>query len=412
MSIFSANGSLLAPLLPWHPSAHPYSDISTAQACFGQIACLPCPIAKPFYGQWYFDAITRLGIIAIVAIVFLAGLLLVYTCLPKSATTCNVHTASIAICSIVFCTAFTFSLTESELAATGCYDDITFAVGSRVKRCAASGFLYVFGVIGQRMGFLLWALDTHLAVVYSKKLYERQWIPALVSLGVPLIFALSGIKYQQFIIGPSCQPALGKPQLWIIKVPYAVIDLLTALIQLGTFAGIAWRFSRMPLDGSQSTTSSASHMPIVRTAKLFWRPIVLTTLNLLGTLLFISAFYFAPSAYDDDGRLSKAYADLAPKWVKCIAENQDRPDVCSTIYHSVFKYDIYAGGYFFVIAFSILFVVIMLKPDEMWTLLVRQKRHRDLEMRVVSKPKKHSTPETDWSATVAVTDPVVYAPKT
>ena len=374
--------SIPRPFIPFHEVADPtYNDAFAGRACIGN-NCIPCPVIRHTWGEKFVKILVRQSWLAVIVVVLQVLLLLTYAKRPQWVTNRTVHTISLTFLWIALFSSSLFTLTESQFDKTACYDDITAASGLHNWRCGISGFLWLVGCQGSRMWMVLWAFDTHLQVIWDKQVRQK-WVWLVAGFGVPLSLGFAGVPWQQFALGPTCQPETGKPLLYLVEVPYVVLDLLSGMIQVATLVGIVYRLSRhMARDGHsrRSLAARARHAlaaPIVKSIQLFWRPLVLVFSNTTSTLLIVAGLYSSPVAKTRSGVIPDAWRPTLLAWYDCVLENQDDMSQCSHIILKKLNYGLYLHGLMYIpFLYAVFFDLVLIR----WELLIvafhdRQKRH-------------------------------------
>lgn len=367
----------------WNSTWEPYPGANAYRSCVGDL-CLSCPTDHNLFGEGYTALQLGYPILAIISIVLMLALLTIYMTIPKNRTSRNVFTCGHAISNIIFCMAFLFSINEEQRAKTGCYDNLVRATGLRVPRCAASGMLFVFGVLSTRYWLAMWIAELHFKIVWGRSLFkQRIWIPVAVATIVPLALACIALPYYEYNTGGMCMPRLGTPILLLLELPLAFSEGIAAILQIWTFGKI---FSILLEKRESSSMNSADtskmtyrermarkvsiplNTPLLSALKLSARPIVFTTLSLLCTVFIAASFFSTPVPQERSGTFSKQWQPSIDKWLACVLADPSRVQACAAENNTIFNYHQLVVAWYYCLIMVIGFFFLCMKMDTFYAI--------------------------------------------
>lgn len=299
---------------------------------------------------------------------FLIAFFLVLSRLVNRRMIINGYTPLQAISIIIFSLPLSFFVIKQRT--NVCYDDITFAMGSRNSLCEIQGLLLVYGYHLIVLCLVARVLSVFLLVVFKKNI-PRVYLTILI-LGLSSVFAGLASSHIRFNGGSMCWPAHYAMKK-LVQIPVLSYSCLGLLLQFSTswyvtrtmvHVRLSILSSRIPDDlrhrkqhiiswQTKTKVWASCHLKAVL---LLWRTYV-TSLFLGGVIVFAAAQYLiSTTGKTDNNRLA------TQEWIACVIINTRKSDfdgdlsMCTTYLHGAGTYTRMLVGMILMLGFAIIFL--------------------------------------------------------
>lgn len=298
---------------------------------------------------------------------FFIALFLVISGLVNRRMIINGYTPLQALAIIVFSLPLSFFLINQR--SNVCYDEITFAMGSRNRLCETQGLMLVFGYHAVVLFLVARVLSVFMLVVYRRNI-PRVYLTVIV-IGISTAFTCLSNSHIRFNGGSVCGPA-HQTMRRLVQIPILSYSFVGLFFQFATAGYVTYTMmqvrmsvlrARIPDDmqqfhkdigmGTKFKILAKVHLKALR---LLWRTYV-TSLFLSGVIVFAAAQYIISTTRNGgNDRLG------TQEWIACVIKLSQTADYngdTSQCSHYLQGEGIYARtlvGMILILAFAILFL--------------------------------------------------------